>query len=123
MRHVVTKLRKSAKARPTKTKSERSAVAPSGAIVIPATKLYCRKMPEFKNCEAIAWAAVNETTGTVQYANLYNGKLTPKYNAVAYTFALKPKTQKKLDDGWHEIEVTEWPELFAQAPRKRARSK
>ena len=73
-----------------------------------ATKLYRKALPN-KNCEAIAYAAVQEPTQTVQYVNSYNGALTAGYRPEVYTFPIKAKAIKKLETEWIECEGHEWP--------------
>jgi hypothetical protein len=105
-----------------KAKPEKKAKAPKAPKIIKlfsgtvdATKVFKRKMPEFKNCQAFCWLIINDKTGNYTSANSYNGE-TPKhsYDPGTYTYELTEKTQKHvqkklLTQGYSEIEVTEWP--------------
>ena len=67
------------------------------------------------------------THGTYTFANLYRGGILPaSYDASNYTYELTEKTKRKLtkkikDQGYQEIEVTDWPQWIRSAgsPAKR----
>jgi hypothetical protein len=93
------------------------------AVTIHATRLFSKDMSKkFRKCEAVAYAAVNDKQQTVQYFNLYHGKLTAGYKPEVYTFEIKPKAQKKLDEGWEELEPDQWPEMVVRDIRRRRKS-
>jgi hypothetical protein len=96
-------------------------------VPIPATKVYRREMPEFKNCHAECWMLVNEQAGTYTFANTYNSQLKASYHAGHYTYQLTDKSQKKVakkSEDMIEVEVTEWPAWItnAHALKRKARA-
>jgi hypothetical protein len=90
---------------------------------IPAKKLYSKVMKGFSakqgnKAEAIAYAAV--TDDTITYLNLDNGFLTASYDPASYRFPITPKAQKKLDEGWTEVDPDEWPSVVTSARKRKA---
>ena len=122
---MVKKTQKTAKTTKTQTLKQ---VIPAKATEytgkpIEATRLYTRKMIEFKNTEAAVFMAINDDKNTVTYLNTYKGGILPaSYNPETYTYILKEKViAKKLVD-MIEIERTEWPPFIvvsvsASAPK------
>jgi hypothetical protein len=88
---------------------------------IQATQLYRRDMPEFTNCRAACWMAVNEVAGTVTYANTYNDRLKASYDPAHYTFPAKPAVVARKAVAMEEVDVTDWPEFVVAAVRPAAR--
>jgi hypothetical protein len=93
---------------------------------IPATKVYRREMPEFKNCHAECWMLVNEQAGTYTFANTYNYQLKASYDAGHYTYQLTDKAQQKVAkkaEEMIEVEVVEWPAWIfnAHASKRKGR--
>lgn len=88
---------------------------------IPATKVFVRKMTEFKNCDAECWLLVNDKEGTYTFANTYNSQLKASYNPIHYTYQLNEAAQKKIDKktkNMTEVEADQWPQWIT-APRTR----
>lgn len=113
------KVSRAAKVRPTTTDNRQYSGAP-----IPATKVYRRRMEEFKNCTAECWMLLDETRGTVCYANTYNGRLKASYDPTHYTHPLKPKVVAKKEEAMEEVEDREeWPEWVTPAVRRTRGSK
>lgn len=89
---------------------------------IAATKVYRRKMVEFKNCDAEAWMIVNDVTGTVTHANTYNGILKASYNPDHYTYPINEKVIGKKLDNMIEVESpADYPTWIVLAIAKKSR--
>ena len=89
---------------------------------VQATKVFSRKMAEFKNCKATCWLLFNEKAGTVTFANSYNSE-TPKssYDASHYTYTYNPKVHDKKMDEMTELDVTDWPAWITNAAGRKTR--
>src|SRR4051812_29122330 len=95
---------------------------------IAATKLYTRRMSEFKNTTADCLLLINETSSTYTFANTYRSGILPKsYDAAAYTFKLDEAAQKRLDkkieeQGFQEVERPDWPSWVIPAAKRGRKS-
>jgi len=89
-----------------------------------ATKVYSRQMTEFKKTTADCMLLIDEVHGTYTFANLYRGGILPASYDATYQLTEKTKTKiaRKIEDqGYQEIEVTDWPHWIRSAgsPAKR----
>lgn len=112
--------------RATKTRKTTKLPEPTGVYSgppIPATKVFCRKMPEFKKCTAEMWMLLNENDRTVTYANTYNGLLKASYDATHYTFQAKEIVVARKQKDMQEVEVTDWPEWIVNTRGRKRRSR
>jgi hypothetical protein len=126
---TATKARKSSKTTSRKTAIKAKAkVTPANKLYqgapIPASRLFYRKMTEFKNIDAWAWMAISEQHGTVTYGNSYGpdfGQFRASYDPSVYTYPIKEKVVAKRMEIYRELDdVTEWPSFFTTAgPTKR----
>ena len=89
---------------------------------IAASRLFERKLDQFKNCKAVMMIAVNDNAGTFTTMNVYNDNLPASFRPEIYTYAIKqPKLDRKLEE-MREIEVDEFPPFVTNAAgRKRSR--
>ncbi len=93
-----------------------------GAPIV-ATRLFERKMPQFKNCSAVMMIAVNDKTGTFTAMNLYNDILPASFRPEVYTYEIKqPKLDRKLEQ-MREVEPDEFPEFVTTAAARRRNGK
>jgi hypothetical protein len=94
-----------------------------------ATRLLTRRMSEFKNTTADCWLIINTIAGTYTFANSYKaGNLPPSYRPEKYTYTLTDKTSKKLEkkieeQGFSEVEVTDYPAWVVPATPTKRKSK
>jgi len=86
---------------------------------IEATRLFVRPMPQFKNCKAEMYMAVNEKEQTVTFMNVYNGLLKASYQAAHYTYAFNPKVHNKKMEEMEEVEVVDFPPFVVNAHSRR----
>jgi hypothetical protein len=87
---------------------------------IEATRLFTRRLQQFKNTDAAVLVAVNDHAGTVTYLNTYRaGELPASYDPKYYTFQINEKKLAKKIEQMAEVEVTEWPPFVAPAVRSR----
>ena len=101
-----------------KEKKVRAPKAPSNyaGAAIPATKVWYRAMPEFRNCKAECWMLENDIAGTTTFANTYNDQLKASYDPKTYTYATNDK--KLATKAEQMIEMTnpaEWPAWIVNA--------
>jgi hypothetical protein len=87
---------------------------------ITCTRLFTRKMSEFKNCKAEMVMALDEKNGVVIYANLYNGILPNSFKPEAYTYSLDSKhvatkVEKRKNELTEIEDPAEWPHYFTSA--------
>lgn len=86
---------------------------------IPATRVFVRTMPEFKNTRAECWLLWNEVAGTVCFCNTYGGLLKASYNPEHYTFSYKAKVHDSKMEAMKEIDVTDFPQWITNAHARR----
>jgi len=125
-----TKSRKSPK--PTKARKNAKALKTKPAVAlfggkVEATAVYKRPMKEFKNCQAFCWLLVNKIAGTHTTVNSFNGD-TPKYSFDPATYTYPTKNPQAIErkiaqDGFEELDVTEWPEWITNAHAGKRRRK
>ena len=82
---------------------------------IEATRLFVRKMPQFKNCKAEVYMAVNEKDKTVTFMNVYNGLLKASYQPAHYTYEFNPKVHNQKMEEMKELEVVDFPSFVVNA--------
>lgn len=101
-----------------KTAKVRTPKAPKAYLGKPieASRLYRRVMPQFKNCKAEVYLAVNDNTKTTTYMNVYNGILPISYDPATYTYAINEKVlAKKLEEMAEVEDRDEWPTFVISA--------
>jgi hypothetical protein len=86
---------------------------------IEATRLFVRSMPQFKNCKAETYMAVNEKNQTVTFVNVYNGLLKASYQPDHYTYAFNPKLHNEKMEEMEEVEVVDFPSFVVNAHSRR----
>ncbi|MDB5324961.1 MAG: hypothetical protein JWM57_530 [Phycisphaerales bacterium] len=91
----------------------------SGApIAATPGEVWKREMPEFKSVRAECWLLINRTAMTYTFANVYNDRLKASYKPEVYTYAITPKSEKKIAAkvaDMMEVPPTDWPEWITAA--------
>jgi hypothetical protein len=103
---------------PNKARASKVPAVYSGAP-IEATRLFMRPMPEFRNCKAEMYMAVNEKDQTVTFMNVYNGHLKASYQPDHYTYAFNPKVHNKKMEEMEEVELVDFPPFVVNAHARR----
>lgn len=101
----------------TKTPAPAKAPAAYAGAPIPATKVYRRYMPEFKNTVATTWILFDEIAGVVVFANTYGtgDQLKASYDPTPYRFAYKPKVHDPKMEAAVDVPVHSWPNWITNA--------
>ena len=76
-------------------------------------------MPQFKNCQATVYMAINDDAGTVTYINSYNGSPRASFDPADYTYPIKKKVVTKKIEEMAELDVIDWPTFITNAAGRR----